>query len=149
MVYYNYRHYNPTDGRWIGRDPIGVSRGYNVYDYVRNSTLNQYDRLGLAKTITTNKENCSIDISLNIVIYPDEGSVINDSTMQTKAQIIKQSIESNWNGNKKGCCDVNVTADVTPQKRRSRWLYRVLNSDENNIAIKSDADLRGRARVFL
>ena len=26
LVYYNYRHYNPKDGRWLGRDPIdGVS----------------------------------------------------------------------------------------------------------------------------
>lgn len=23
LVYYNYRHYNPADGRWINRDPIG------------------------------------------------------------------------------------------------------------------------------
>ena len=23
LVYYNYRHYNPADGRWIGRDPSG------------------------------------------------------------------------------------------------------------------------------
>ena len=23
LVYYNYRHYNPSDGRWIGRDVLG------------------------------------------------------------------------------------------------------------------------------
>ena len=25
LVYYNYRHLNPHDGRWISRDPIAVS----------------------------------------------------------------------------------------------------------------------------
>ena len=33
LVYYNYRHYNPVDGRWIGRDIIGILGGLNVYGY--------------------------------------------------------------------------------------------------------------------
>lgn len=62
--------------------------------------------------------------------------------MRTTAQRIKQSIESNWNGYEKGCCVVNVTADVSVQSRKSRWLYRFLNSDENNIEITSDSSHR-------
>ncbi|MEG0588136.1 MAG: RHS repeat-associated core domain-containing protein, partial [Akkermansia sp.] len=31
MVYYNYRHYNPTGGRWINRDPIAEQGGLNLY----------------------------------------------------------------------------------------------------------------------
>ncbi|CDB56448.1 putative uncharacterized protein [Akkermansia muciniphila CAG:154] len=26
LVYYNYRYYNPKDGRWINRDPL-LNRG--------------------------------------------------------------------------------------------------------------------------
>ena len=33
LVYYNYRHYNPTDGRWINRDPIEEQGGWNLYIY--------------------------------------------------------------------------------------------------------------------
>ena len=33
LIYYNYRHYNPVDGRWIGRDIIGILGGLNVYGY--------------------------------------------------------------------------------------------------------------------
>ena len=33
LVYYNYRHYNPTDGRWINRDPIEDQGGWNLYIY--------------------------------------------------------------------------------------------------------------------
>ena len=34
LVYYNYRHYNPTDGRWIGRDPVAVL--FNLYSLSNN-----------------------------------------------------------------------------------------------------------------
>ncbi|MCM1441192.1 MAG: hypothetical protein NC131_18615 [Roseburia sp.] len=34
LVYYNYRHYNPLDGRWTGRDVIGEIGDYNIMSYV-------------------------------------------------------------------------------------------------------------------
>ncbi len=46
LVYYNYRHYNPKDGRWINRDPIGIKGGYNLYAYVGNSAEWLWDVLG-------------------------------------------------------------------------------------------------------
>ena len=46
LVYYNYRHYNPKDGRWINRDPIGIEGGYNLYAYVGNSTEWLWDVFG-------------------------------------------------------------------------------------------------------
>ena len=45
LVYYNYRYYNPADGRWINRDPIAEEGSWNLYGFVRNS-LN-VDNLGL------------------------------------------------------------------------------------------------------
>ncbi|MDO4410976.1 MAG: RHS repeat-associated core domain-containing protein [Akkermansia sp.] len=47
LVYYNYRHYNSTDGRWINRDPITEQGGWNLYAFVGNG-LNKYDILGQA-----------------------------------------------------------------------------------------------------
>ena len=43
LIYYNYRHYNPVDGRWTGRDRIKVQ---NEYIYVDNISLNSTDILG-------------------------------------------------------------------------------------------------------
>ncbi|MBQ7023899.1 MAG: RHS repeat-associated core domain-containing protein [Akkermansia sp.] len=37
LVYYNYRHYNPMDGRWLGRDSIEERGDYNLYCFVDNS----------------------------------------------------------------------------------------------------------------
>ncbi len=47
LVYYNYRHYTPLDGRWTGRDPIAEAGGYNLNIYASNLPLNAWDNLGL------------------------------------------------------------------------------------------------------
>ena len=44
LVYYNYRHYNPADGRWTGRDLIGEKSEYNLYECI---VAWAYDALGL------------------------------------------------------------------------------------------------------
>ena len=43
LVYYNYRHYNPVDGRWIGRDRI---RNFKLYNYSNNNSIADCDYLG-------------------------------------------------------------------------------------------------------
>ena len=47
LVYYNYRYYNPADGRWINRDPIAEEGGWNLYAFLGNSTQDKVDALGL------------------------------------------------------------------------------------------------------
>ena len=45
LVYYNYRHLNPADGRWISRDLIAEQGEWNLYAFIRNAS--GYDTLGL------------------------------------------------------------------------------------------------------
>ncbi|WP_257228174.1 RHS repeat domain-containing protein [Akkermansia muciniphila] len=47
LVYYNYRYYNPKDGRWINRDPIAEEGGWNLYAFLGNSPQDKFDALGL------------------------------------------------------------------------------------------------------
>ena len=47
LIYYNYRHLNPHDGRWINRDPIQEQGGTNLYGFIKNRTFKQFDYLGL------------------------------------------------------------------------------------------------------
>jgi RHS repeat-associated protein len=54
---YGYRFYVPLLGRWINRDPIGESGGDNLYDFVKASTFNHVDSLGLTKG---GKQNISV-----------------------------------------------------------------------------------------
>ena len=57
LVYYNYRYYNPADGRWINRDPVAEEGGWNLYAIVKNHIFLNSDRLGLEPKIEYD-ENC-------------------------------------------------------------------------------------------
>jgi RHS repeat-associated protein len=48
LLYYGYRYYSPSVGRWINRDPIEEAGGFNVYAYTNNNPVNLYDILGHA-----------------------------------------------------------------------------------------------------
>jgi RHS repeat-associated protein len=47
LVYYNYRHYNPLDGRWTGRDDMEEMHTSNVYAFTANNPTDFVDYLGL------------------------------------------------------------------------------------------------------
>ena len=47
LIYYGYRYYDPRQGRFINRDPIGEEGGLNLYGFVGNSPVNRVDFLGL------------------------------------------------------------------------------------------------------
>ena len=46
LVYYGYRYYNASTGRWLSRDPIGERGGLNLYGFVKNNPLAKVDFLG-------------------------------------------------------------------------------------------------------
>lgn len=45
LLYYGYRYYNPTLGRWLGRDPIAEKGGLHLYGFVGNNGVNRWDLL--------------------------------------------------------------------------------------------------------
>ncbi len=67
LAYYNYRHYEPTTGRWTQRDPIGAVGGWNVYSYVVNRPMSIVDLLGLSC--------CPGDKRIVAIIYEDACSI--------------------------------------------------------------------------
>ena len=47
-LYYNrYRDYDPSTGRYIQADPIGLAGGQNIYAYAGNNPINRVDPMGL------------------------------------------------------------------------------------------------------
>jgi hypothetical protein len=40
-------YYHPEEGRWLSRDPIGEEGGHNIYSYISNQPVSQFDTLGL------------------------------------------------------------------------------------------------------
>ena len=47
LVYYNYRHYNPVDGRWLTKDPVKSNIPLNYYWGIINAPIHNMDYLGL------------------------------------------------------------------------------------------------------
>ena len=47
LYYYGYRFYDPTQQRWLNRDPIEEGGGINLYRFVNNNSVNWIDGLGL------------------------------------------------------------------------------------------------------
>ncbi|UDQ96739.1 RHS repeat-associated core domain-containing protein [Lentisphaerota bacterium WC36G] len=46
LIYYNYRYYNPSTGKWLSRDPIEEDGGFNLYGFVNNQPISNKDHLG-------------------------------------------------------------------------------------------------------
>jgi len=46
LLYFGYRHYNASTGRWISKDPIGEKGGLNAYSFVGNEPLRRIDAKG-------------------------------------------------------------------------------------------------------
>jgi RHS repeat-associated protein len=51
LLYYGYRYYDPTHGRWLNRDPIEESGGLNLYGFVGNDPVNGVDVLGMSEML--------------------------------------------------------------------------------------------------
>ncbi|MCR5183091.1 MAG: hypothetical protein K6B46_00110, partial [Opitutales bacterium] len=58
LVYYNYRHYSPYDGRFLSRDPIKEQGGWNLYAFVKNNLVKLIDFLGLKEDYTHRTIKC-------------------------------------------------------------------------------------------
>jgi RHS repeat-associated protein len=43
LLYYGYRYYNPTTGRWINRDPIGHDGSGNLYEFCGGDPILRFD----------------------------------------------------------------------------------------------------------
>jgi len=47
LLYYGYRYYNPSIGRWISRDPSGERGGVTMYAFISNCPIAAIDVWGL------------------------------------------------------------------------------------------------------
>jgi RHS repeat-associated protein len=46
LIYYGYRYLDPVTGRWPSRDPLEEDGGINLYAFVFNGAINDFDVLG-------------------------------------------------------------------------------------------------------
>ena len=49
LYYFRARYYNPITGRWLSKDPKGITGGLNLYVFVSNNPVMFVDPMGLCK----------------------------------------------------------------------------------------------------
>jgi len=69
LLYYGYRYYSPSLGRWLSRDPIEEQGGLNLYGFVNNDPVNRWDRLGM----WSHSHDCAED-QLELLRNTEEGA---------------------------------------------------------------------------
>lgn len=45
------RWYDPVTGRWLSKDPIGLSGGLNLYSFCEGDPIHNVDRIGLCTEV--------------------------------------------------------------------------------------------------
>ena len=68
VLFYGYRYYSPSLGRFINRDPIEEQGGINLYSFVGNNSINAWDYLGMLILDQT-----TLDAIYNATWWLDEG----------------------------------------------------------------------------
>ena len=70
---YNFRlrWYDPATGRWLSKDPIGISGGLNLYVFCGNDPVNYVDPMGLEEEWYRTNRDASIAGSLEALTLPE------------------------------------------------------------------------------
>ncbi|MEG1740868.1 MAG: RHS repeat-associated core domain-containing protein [Akkermansia sp.] len=105
LVYDNYRYYNPTDGRRLGRELLGETASMQLYSFSRNRMTNVFDYLGL-NVYDINETN------YDVRLHPEQKSNTNDFVKRADKSESPQYYggpASNWLGMHNAVC-MNMTS---------------------------------------
>jgi RHS repeat-associated protein len=61
MLYYGYRYYGTSTGRWLSRDPIGETDGPQLHAFLRNDPTDAVDKIGLCPVNRCDKWNIAVE----------------------------------------------------------------------------------------
>ncbi len=118
LIYYNYRHYNPADGRWINRDPIAEEGGLNLYGFVANS-IHMTDSKG-----KMSEKECNTVLS-NVLKNPRAHS----KNARKLIDILK----------KKSCMPTSISCRCATQEELNDGIMGGYNLDNRSIEIIADS----------
>ena len=132
LLYYGYRFYDASNGKWISRDPIEEKGGLNLYGFVSNAPVSKWDELGLLFGCSCTCQSVTVSFIPGgttfqwglIAAYPPEGRYKYGNVMTVKWTV---------SGNPKKCTYAQrESGSVTmihldgPGSRYGEWLYLVV-----------------------
>jgi RHS repeat-associated protein len=87
---YNYfRDYDPSTGRYVESDPIGLKGGLNTFGYVSANPVNAWDDFGLCETIVSAKTHWQL--------ASDNDEVMHSLSFDMPVYRYESHSSSNWN----------------------------------------------------
>jgi RHS repeat-associated protein len=67
LVYYGRRYYSPSQGRFLGRDPIEEQGGLNLYGFCGNSPIDRWDLLGTSDALVVDQDGSPRPSAIQVV----------------------------------------------------------------------------------
>ena len=121
LVYYNYRYYDATAGKWHNRDAWPIIRGASEYDFIKNQPISSSDDLGLIQDrilALYNEMSSSLKRCTNksissfkefITSYDEKARVrhhlkVQKSLGEIKLKFIEFKAKAYLKGSSDGCC---------------------------------------------
>ncbi len=92
---YGYRHYTPKTGQFLGRDPIAEQGGLNLYGFVGNDGVNQFDLLGREEVWVVKKVE-GVDAFGNSIGWSGADGWAKITLTDTKAHVESYATDGGW-----------------------------------------------------
>ncbi|PNC18835.1 hypothetical protein CXU22_03295 [Akkermansia muciniphila] len=104
LNYYNYRHYDPVNGRWICRDEIEEEGGLNLYSMLGNDLVTCVDYLGHVKFLI-NLNTCTLHTRLtwNVEFRKDSSGGWTQKQKSFWKKKAQDQVETYFNKLKQSC----------------------------------------------
>lgn len=140
LIYYNYRYYNPVDGRWTRRDPFIMMDTYSKYSFINNNPLVENDLLGLVPQVVVDFYNAiegSLSTMSDAAISAVKGEFENfkskakwKGVFNTQwsrnlidAKYIKAKATGSIEGSADGCCvNVSIGGRISASAKGATWI---------------------------
>ncbi len=101
LYYYGARYYSTEQGRWLSVDPLGISVGFNIYEFVRNNPINQIDEDGKIPTFTLKRKNNENILTIHNSFYlinKHSDLILTQNELESLSENFKHAIENTWKG---------------------------------------------------
>ena len=119
LVYYNFRYYNPCDGRWTRREPMMVNGGYVFCDNNSLKITDQYGLLVVESTLIWSSVTISLtSVAIGLGIVAAAGLLVwgvysayeswTEASDDTKDDVTTP--EPEWNERRRDVCAMKCTA---------------------------------------
>jgi hypothetical protein len=113
LAYYGFRYLDPRTGRWLSRDPIGEQGGANLYGFVENNAVVQWDVLGNQAVANPGKTGESYIFIVNGLDHLRRLAILVNPLFKRfkKCIVVGHSVED-YDGECATCCQL-LTCDIS------------------------------------